>query len=146
MRGVIRGVWLDRNNPDDQGKRVWTHPERDGADIDLSVMTTSKVPDTKDTRVDFHELYWAHLMSETKAVAVLLWLYELCRKGPIMKLGMNGLWWAAAIFLCLMNLSFALLALQGIFLFSQSSAQNHARCAVSVAFRELLVRPCVIAS
>ena len=73
--------------------------------------------------VDFHELYWAHLMSETKAVAVLLWLYELCRKGPIMKLGMNGLWWAAAIFLCLMNLSFAVLVLHGVLLFSQNVAQ-----------------------
>ena len=30
-----------------------------------------------------------------------------------MKPGMNGLWWAAAIFLCLMNLSLAVLALQG---------------------------------
>jgi len=124
VRGVIRGVWLDRKNPADKDKRIWTHPEKDGADIDLSVMTTNKVPDSKDGRaVDFHELYWAHLMSETKAVAVLLWLYELCRKGPIMKLGMNGLWWAAAIFLCLMNLSFAVLALEGIFLFSRNSAQ-----------------------
>jgi len=123
VRGVIRGVWLDRNNPADQGKRIWTHPERDGADLDLAVMTTSEVPGTKDRCVDFHELYWAHLMSETKAVAVLLWLYELCRKGPIMKPGMNGLWWATAIFLCLMNLSFALLLLEGIFLFSRNSAQ-----------------------
>jgi hypothetical protein len=123
VRGVIRGVWRDRNNPADQGKRIWTHPERDGADIDLSVMTTSEVPGTKDRCVDFHELYWAHLMSETKAVAVLLWLYELCRKGPIMKPGMNGLWWATAVFLCLMNLSFAVLGLQGVLLFSQNSAQ-----------------------
>ena len=124
VRGVIRGIWLDRDNPADKGKRIWTHPEKDGSDIDLAVMTTNKVPDSRDGRsVDFHELYWAHLMSETKAVAVLLWLYELCRKGPIMKLGMNGLWWATAIFLCLMNLSFAVLALQGILLFSQHSAQ-----------------------
>ena len=44
-------------------------------------MTTNEVPGSKDGRiVDFHELYWAHLMSETKAVAVLLWLYELCAK------------------------------------------------------------------
>lgn len=124
VRGVIRGVWLDRGNPTDMGKRIWSHPEKDGADIDLSVMTTNRVPDSKDGRhVDFHELYWAHLMSETKAVAVLLWLYELVRKGPIMKRGMNGLWWATAVFLCLMNLSFAVLALQGIFLFSKNSAQ-----------------------
>src|SRR5882757_3241821 len=71
VRGVIRGVWLDRGNPADEGKRIWSHPEKDGADIDLSVMTTNRVPDSKDGRhVDFHELYWAHLMSETKAVAV----------------------------------------------------------------------------
>jgi hypothetical protein len=120
----MRGVWLDNQNPDDRGKRVWTHPERNVADIDLSVMTTNEVPKSKDKRVvDFHELYWAHLMSETKAVAVLLWLYELCRKGPIMKPGMNGLGWAAAIFLCLLNLSFAVLALQGVLLFSRTSAQ-----------------------
>ncbi|WP_028348413.1 hypothetical protein [Bradyrhizobium murdochi] len=124
MRGVIRGIWLDCNNPADKNKRVWTHPQKDGADIDLSVMTTNGVPDSKDNRsVDFHELYWAHLMSETRAVAVLLWLYELGRKGPIMKLGMNGLWWAAAIFLCLMNLSFAVLVLRGVLLFSGNSAQ-----------------------
>ena len=102
VRGVIRAVWRNRKNPDDKGRRIWTHPQRDGADIDLAVMTTNTVPGSTDKRVvDFHELYWAHLMSETKAVAVLLWLYELCRKGPIMKPGMNGLWWAAAIFLCL---------------------------------------------
>ncbi|MET3842207.1 hypothetical protein [Bradyrhizobium sp. OAE829] len=123
VRGVIRGVWLDEKNPADKGKRIWTHRERSD-DIDLAVMTTNEVPESKDKRiVDFHELYWAHLMSETKAVAVLLWLYELCRKGPIMKVGMNTLWWATAIFLCLMNLSFAALVLRGVFLFSQTSAQ-----------------------
>ena len=108
VRGVIRGVWLDSDNPYDTGRRIWTHPESYVADMDLSVMTTNEVPGSKDGRiVDFHELYWAHLMSETKAVAVLLWLYELCRKGPIMTPGINGLWWAASIFLCLINLSFA---------------------------------------
>jgi hypothetical protein len=82
------------------------------------------VPGLREERsIDFHELYWAHLMSETKAVAVLLWLYELARKGPIMTIGLNGLWWVVAIFLCLMNLSLALLVLQGIFLFSQTNPQ-----------------------
>jgi hypothetical protein len=125
VRGVIKGVWLDSENPYDAGRRIWSHPERDGADIDLTVMTTNEVPKSKDDRsVDFHELYWAHLMSETKPVAVLLWLYELCRKGPIMKKGINGLWWAAAIFLCLMNLSVAALVLRGAVMFAKTSAQN----------------------
>jgi len=120
VRGVIKGVWLNSENPYDAGRRLWSHPQRDGADIDLTVMTTNEVPESKDQReVDFHELYWAHLMSETKPVAVLLWLYELCRKGPIMKEGINGLWWAASIFLCLMNLSLALLAIKGAVMFAQ---------------------------
>jgi hypothetical protein len=122
VRGVIRGVWSSADP--DGSQKFWTHPEATGTDIDLAVMTTNAVPGSLDDRsVDFHELYWAHLMSETKAVAVLLWLYELGRKGPIMKPGMNGLWWAAAIFLCLMNLSIALLALQGVSLFSKTNAQ-----------------------
>jgi len=120
VRGVIKAVWLNGENPYDAGRRLWSHPERDGADIDLTVMTTNEVPQSRDGRVvDFHELYWAHLMSETKPVAVLLWLYELCRKGPIMKEGINGLWWAASIFLCLMHLSLALLVLKGAVQFAR---------------------------
>jgi hypothetical protein len=119
VRGVIRALWLD-DDADDRGRRLWTHPELSGADIDLAVMTTNSVPGSRDRRsVDFHEFYWAHLMSETKAVAVLLWLYELGRKGPNLKLGMNGLWWCGAIFVCLLNLSVALLALQAIAWFSE---------------------------
>ncbi|WP_441233086.1 hypothetical protein [Bradyrhizobium sp. 930_D9_N1_4] len=140
VRGVIRGIWWDSNNPADNGKRLWTHPERNREDIDLSVMTTNEVPGSKDARgVDFHELYWAHLMSETKAVAVLLWLYELCRKGPIMRHGLNGLWWGAAIFLCMMNLSFALLALKGVLLFSQTSAQNILIAPSLILFSSLVI-------
>ena len=142
VRGVIKGIWLDSDAPDDQRKRIWNHPEPSGTDIDLAVMTTNAVPGAKDGRqVDFHELYWAHLMSETKAVAVLLWLYELGRKGPIMKLGINGLWWAAAIFLCLMNLSIALLALQGVYLFISISHTNPQAMLVAPF---LLILSCIV--
>jgi len=126
VRGVIRGTWRNPENPADKDHKIWTHPEQSGVDIDLSVMTTNAVPGSDDHRsVDFHELYWAHLMSETKAVAVLLWLYELGRKGPNLKLGLNALWWGASIFLCLMNLSFAVLGLKAILRFAgQISAQT----------------------
>src|SRR5450755_3301826 len=57
VRGVIRGVWLDSDAPDDHGKRIWNHPEPNGTDNDLAVMTTNAVPGAKDRRqVDFHEL------------------------------------------------------------------------------------------
>ncbi len=142
VRGVIKGVWLDSENPYDKGRRIWSHPERDGADIDLTVMTTNEVPKSTDRRsVDFHELYWAHLMSETKPVAVLLWLYELCRKGPIMKKGINGLWWATSIFLCLMNLSAATLVVKGLLMFARASAPSSAQNLVIPPF--LLLLSCV---
>src|SRR5258707_2422549 len=83
VRGVVGAVWSDAAAPEaDPSKKIWTHPEQGVDDIDLAVMTTNAIPDSVDRRsADFHELYWAHLMSETKAVAVLLWLYELGRKG-----------------------------------------------------------------
>ena len=83
-------------------------------DIDLSVMTTSSILPESGRNIDFHELYWAHLMSETRAVAVLLWLLELGRRGPRFNGGMNGLWWAVAIFLCLLLLSISLFAIKAI--------------------------------
>ncbi|HZO47836.1 MAG TPA: hypothetical protein VFB68_18195 [Xanthobacteraceae bacterium] len=124
MRGVIRAVWSDGDSASDARKRIWTHPEATANDIDLAVMTTNTVPGTPGRVVDFHELYWAHLMSETKAVAVLLWLFELARKGPNMKPGMNGLWWSGAIFVCLLVLSLTLLILQGVLLFSDTAART----------------------
>jgi hypothetical protein len=42
VRGVIRAVWLNSDNPHDAGRRIWTHPESYVADMDLSVMTTTR--------------------------------------------------------------------------------------------------------
>jgi pimeloyl-ACP methyl ester carboxylesterase len=119
VRGVVDAVWLDSDDKPGKGdKRYWLHPEKKNDDVDLSVLTTSEVPDTSDLRrADFHELYWAHLMSETRAVAVLLWLFELVRKGPRLKPGMRALWWGATIFLCLLIQSVVLLGLHAVLQF-----------------------------
>ncbi len=113
VRGIVNAVWLDKDGPPGPGdRRFWLHPEKKTGDADLSVITTNEIPGCADKRsVDFHELYWAHLMSETRAVAVLLWLFELVRKGPRLKRGMRALWWAATIFLCLLVQSVVLLSL-----------------------------------
>jgi hypothetical protein len=113
VRGVVAAAWLDKDGPPGPNdRRFWLHPERKNDDLDLSVITTNEVPNTVDHRsVDFHELYWAHLLSETRAVAVLLWLFELVRKGPHLKRGMKALWWGATIFLCLLVQSVVLLSL-----------------------------------
>jgi len=115
VRGVINAVWFDDDDHNKGSKKLWSHPEPSGVDLDLTVMTTNEIPGTVDGRsADFHELYWAHLMSETKAVAVLLWLFELARRGPNLKTGMNGLWWCGAIYLCLLLLAVSLLTLQAV--------------------------------
>lgn len=115
VRGIVNAVWFDDDDHTKNGKKLWSHPQPSGVDLDLTVMTTSPLNGAPGTRVaDFHELYWAHHMSETKAVAVLLWLFELGRRGPYFKTGMNGLWWCGAVYLCLLLLSVALVSLRGI--------------------------------
>jgi hypothetical protein len=119
VRGIVDAAWLDKDGPPGPNdKRYWLHPEQRSGDADLSVITTSEIPNTADKRkADFHELYWAHLMSETRAVAVLLWLFELVRKGPRLKRGMRALWWGATIFLCLLIQSVVLLLLHAVLQF-----------------------------
>jgi hypothetical protein len=112
VRGIVDAVWFDDDKT--SNKKIWTHPERSTEDIDLVVMTTSETDAPDERSTDFHELYWAHLMSETRAVAVLLWLFELVRKGPLLKPGMRAVWWAGAIFLCLLTASLVLITLKAI--------------------------------
>jgi hypothetical protein len=98
VRGIVNAVWLEEDDRQTANRRFWTHPEPSGNDIDLTVITTNSLPES-DRRFDFHEFYWSHLMTGTKAVAVLLWLFELVGKGPRLKPGMRSLWWTSAIFL-----------------------------------------------
>jgi len=115
VRGVINAVWFKNDDHTIGNEKLWSHPEPSGVDLDLTVMTTNDFKDKTGERVaDFHELYWAHLMSETKAVAVLLWLFELARKGPHLQTVINGLWWCGTVFLCLLLLSFSLVSVRAM--------------------------------
>ncbi len=126
VRGIVDAVWHDGQPANLSTKRVWTHPEPSGVDMDLTVMTTNALSGKPgDRTADFHELYWAHLMSQTRAVAVLLWLFELGRKGPRFTTAMNALWYCVAIFLCLLLLSVSLLILQAIVWFSHIESGPH---------------------
>jgi hypothetical protein len=122
VRGLVDAVWRGEDDKKD-GKKTWVHPEASGIDLDLSVFTTNAVPQVGNRTVDFHELYWAHLMSETRAIAVVLWLFELVRKGPRLNPRMTLLWWGGAIFLCALILSVSLLAVLGIVRFSNAEDQ-----------------------
>jgi hypothetical protein len=118
VRGIVNAVWLeedDRQEDDRQTaeRQFWTHPEPSGNDIDLPVIATNSLPDS-DRTFDFHEFYWSHLMTGTRAVAVLLWLFELVGKGPRLKPGMWLLWWSSAIFLEFVILSSAYLVVLSV--------------------------------
>lgn len=115
VRGIINAVWFDDDDHTKGSKKLWSHPQPSGVDIDLTVMTTSPISGKPGDRVaDFHELYWAHHLSETRAVAVLLWLFELGRRGPRFGTGMDGLWWVGSVYLSLMLLSFSQLLLSAV--------------------------------
>lgn len=121
VRGIINAVWFDDDDHTKGDKKLWSHPEPSGVDLDLTVMTTNSLSGKPGGRVaDFHELYWAHHMNETRAVAVLLWLFELGRRGPYFKsTNMNALWWCGAVYLCLLLLSLSLVAVRSITWFAQ---------------------------
>jgi hypothetical protein len=124
VRGIVNAIWLEGDASATGPRRIWTHPEKSGVDdIDLPVITTNFVPDTDHRVIDFHELYWAHLMSETRATAVLLWLFELARMGPRLKPTINALYWVALVFLCVLVLSVSLLSVQVIVQFAKLVAQ-----------------------
>ncbi|WP_296578040.1 hypothetical protein [Phreatobacter sp.] len=59
----------------------WIKPYvgKDGS-FDLKSVTTPALGLTEKRRYDFFELYWAHLMSGTRFVAVLLWLCDLAKR------------------------------------------------------------------
>ncbi|MDX2235982.1 MAG: hypothetical protein NW203_00320 [Hyphomonadaceae bacterium] len=60
--------------------KVWSVPVDDGDMEDQRRIATGF--DTKgETRVDFYELYWAHLMPGNRLLHVWQWLIELLRKG-----------------------------------------------------------------
>jgi hypothetical protein len=146
-RGIMKALWLT-GDPQDKNNKIWMHPERSPIDIDLPVITTSAVPGPKSPRsVDFHELYWSHLMSETRGIAVLLWLFELAHKGPRLTPNMKLLWWGAALFLELMILSTALLVTKLIERFADVSAlQESILIAPVLMFLILGVVGCIVFS
>lgn len=86
MLGVVNAV-LGEPVTDDREARAkgsiprWIKPYvgQDGS-FDLKSVTTPAIGEKEKRRYDFFELYWAHLMSGTRFVAVLLWLCDLAKR------------------------------------------------------------------
>jgi len=111
LRGMVRAVWT--TDPIVSGPKAnhWLHFDRLSGDVDLPVVTTSRVSG-QDHQIEFHELYWAHTMAGTRLVAVLLWLFEFVRKGPRpLRRDLARLWYVAVPFLVAVIAAAVLLAL-----------------------------------
>ncbi|MGV8840444.1 MAG: hypothetical protein ACWA6X_09090 [Bauldia sp.] len=99
LRGVVETVWTTDASVSAPKARHWLQIGRKTGDLDLPVVTTSTVSG-RSHQVEFHELYWAHLMAGTRLVAVLLWLFDLVRKGPQpLRPDVARLWYLAVPFL-----------------------------------------------
>lgn len=95
---------------------LWLTFDRDVSerDVGLPMLTTPSIAGAGQPPhyVGFQECYWAHLVSETRLVAVPLWLFELIRKGPwAMQPGIRPLWPAITVASSLWLAAFAFLAL-----------------------------------
>lgn len=79
----------------------WIKPYvgEDGS-FDLKSVTTPPLGMTEKRRYDFFELYWAHLMSGTRFVAVLLWLCDLAKRDrSSLPADARWIWYAAVTIL-----------------------------------------------
>lgn len=83
----------------------WSWLSRANTNVDLPVITTAAIKtgpngNVEHRRIDFHEFYWADIMSENRFVAVPLWLFELVRKGASRMLpGLRPLWLIVGVLL-----------------------------------------------
>ncbi len=88
LRGFVKAVWItdedlidvdraDGQTGDEKRKRnpIWTRPDKRNRNFELRRITTEE--DRNDTRTDFYEFYWAHLMHGTTPSQVLGWIWEL---------------------------------------------------------------------
>lgn len=118
VRGVINALTHGEKSADLQTRKLLTHPEWSGIDdIDLPVITTISQANGRRYRTDFYEFYWSYLMSETRAKAVLLWLFELARRGPRVNRSIRAIYWTALVILAALFISASLLAVQALVLF-----------------------------
>ena len=103
MLGVVDAVLGPPATDEEAARRQgsiprWIKPYvgKDGS-FDLKSVTTPPIGESEKRRYDFFELYWAHLMSGTRFVAVLLWLCDLAKRDR-KSLPPDARWlWSAAV-------------------------------------------------
>jgi hypothetical protein len=106
MLGVVDAVLGEAETDRDAARRKgaiprWIKPYvgEDGS-FDLKSVTTPPLGMTEKRRYDFFELYWAHLMTGTRFVAVLLWLCDLAKRDrSSLPADARGVWYGAVTIL-----------------------------------------------
>ena len=97
LRGLARALWTENPDIPADRKRIWFTYDRAAkrGDLDLPTLVTEAVDGHG--LFEFHEVYWAHTMAETRFAAVPLWLFELIRKGPgMLRADLRIAWYVVA--------------------------------------------------
>jgi hypothetical protein len=101
LQGVVDGVLgpapdSPEATPHDRIKR-WIKPYTSvDHDFDLKCITTEGIgPEQR--RYDFYEFYWAHMMTGTRLVSVLLWLCDLAKRERTSLPAGTGLLWVVIV-------------------------------------------------
>jgi hypothetical protein len=108
LRGLVDALWTHDPDIKNAGATdIWIRPSSNAELFDLATVTTAPVEVRGEKRAfEFHEFYWAHLLSDTKWVAVLLWAFDLMRKGrPPEGDLLRPYWGVGAIILALLVVS-----------------------------------------
>ena len=82
LRGFVDSVWTsdDELTVDGSKRESWPAPETLEDSFELRRITTTL--DKKDTRTDFFEFYWAHMMEDTQFSTVLWWFRRIFWRSP----------------------------------------------------------------
>ena len=82
--GVVEALWTKDPDIKARTNEVWSKPENVTGSYELRRVTTAETPlgDGGNTRVDFFEFYWAHLMTGNTIRGVTSWLWTLLFRSP----------------------------------------------------------------
>lgn len=102
LRGFVDAVWTSDATVSHPHvpPQLWSKPDKISGDFELRRLTTTK--NREERRTDFFEMYWAHLMKETKVAHVRAWVRVLLLRWPWrIPPQLRAVWWMLVVLLFL---------------------------------------------
>lgn len=102
LRGFVDALWISDSTVSHPHVKaqVWSKPDEISGNFELRRMTTNK--NREERRTDFFEMYWAHLMKETKISHISAWVRVLILRWPWkVPPQLRVVWWMLIVLLFL---------------------------------------------